>query len=129
MFVVLPILITVTYFISFLFSAGIGRTGTFIALDYTLEEGATEQTVDVKGYVISLRHQRGKSIQTRVKFDKLMATYSKFLLFFFTYNYYHKNLFCLTIFTFMCKLCRYFVLIHEMICLVLSVLGAVHFPS
>ena len=66
MLVVLPIQITVTYFISFLFSAGIGRTGTFIALDYTLEEGATEQTVDVKGYVISLRHQRGKSIQTRV---------------------------------------------------------------
>nr|XP_022296023.1 uncharacterized protein LOC111105862 isoform X2 [Crassostrea virginica] len=49
-------------------SAGIGRTGTFIALDYTLEEGATEQTVDVKGYVISLRHQRGKSIQTREQY-------------------------------------------------------------
>ncbi|XP_065936957.1 receptor-type tyrosine-protein phosphatase zeta-like isoform X1 [Magallana gigas] len=45
-------------------SAGIGRTGTFIAIDYLLEEGAVEQTVDVKGYVISLRHQRGKSIQT-----------------------------------------------------------------
>ena len=53
--------------ISFLFSAGIGRTGTFIALDYILEEGATEQTVDVKDYVMSLRHQRGKSIQTRVR--------------------------------------------------------------
>nr|XP_022296413.1 receptor-type tyrosine-protein phosphatase alpha-like isoform X2 [Crassostrea virginica] len=49
-------------------SAGIGRTGTFIALDYILEEGATEQTVDVKGYVISLRHQRGKSIQTREQY-------------------------------------------------------------
>uniref|UniRef100_A0A8W8M345 protein-tyrosine-phosphatase n=1 Tax=Magallana gigas TaxID=29159 RepID=A0A8W8M345_MAGGI len=45
-------------------SAGIGRTGTFIAIDYLLEEGNVEQTVDVKGYVISLRHQRGKSIQT-----------------------------------------------------------------
>nr|XP_022302580.1 receptor-type tyrosine-protein phosphatase T-like [Crassostrea virginica] len=49
-------------------SAGIGRTGTFIALDYILEEGATEQTVDVKGYVMSLRHQRGKSIQTREQY-------------------------------------------------------------
>ncbi|XP_061186793.1 uncharacterized protein LOC133194910 [Saccostrea echinata] len=45
-------------------SAGIGRTGTFIALDYLLEEGAAEQMIDVKGYVASLRHQRGKSIQT-----------------------------------------------------------------
>ena len=97
MLVVLP---TVKYFISFLFSAGIGRTGTFIALDYTLEKGATEQTVDVKGYVISLRHQRGKSIQTRVKFDKLMTTYSKFLLFFyiqllsqkpFLFDHFHFN--------------------------------------
>ncbi|XP_062621599.1 receptor-type tyrosine-protein phosphatase alpha-like [Saccostrea cucullata] len=45
-------------------SAGIGRTGTFIALDYLLEEGAAEQTIDVKGYIAALRHQRGKSIQT-----------------------------------------------------------------
>lgn len=54
-------------FIKFLLcSAGIGRTGTFIALDYLLEEGAAEQMIDVKGYVTSLRHQRGKSIQTYV---------------------------------------------------------------
>ncbi|XP_062582644.1 receptor-type tyrosine-protein phosphatase alpha-like isoform X2 [Saccostrea cucullata] len=45
-------------------SAGIGRTGTFIALDYLLEEGAAEHTIDVKGYIASLRHQRGKSVQT-----------------------------------------------------------------
>ncbi|XP_061186795.1 tyrosine-protein phosphatase non-receptor type 7-like [Saccostrea echinata] len=45
-------------------SAGIGRTGTFISLDYLLEEGAAEQTIDVKGYVASLRHQRGNSVQT-----------------------------------------------------------------
>lgn len=54
-------------FIKFLLcSAGIGRTGTFIALDYLLEEGAAEQMIDVKGYVTSLRHQRGKAIQTYV---------------------------------------------------------------
>nr|XP_034306378.1 uncharacterized protein LOC117682577 [Crassostrea gigas] len=45
-------------------SAGIGRTGTFIALDYLLEEGAAEHTIDVKGYIIALRRQRGKLIQT-----------------------------------------------------------------
>lgn len=45
-------------------SAGIGRTGTFIALDYMLDEGGTENYVDVKSYVTSLRQQRGKSIQT-----------------------------------------------------------------
>ncbi|XP_056000204.1 tyrosine-protein phosphatase non-receptor type 7-like [Ostrea edulis] len=45
-------------------SAGIGRTGTFISFDYLLEEGAAEQTVDVKGYIASLRQQRGGSVQT-----------------------------------------------------------------
>lgn len=58
-------------------SAGIGRTGTFIAIDYLLEEAAVDQTVDVKGYVISLRHQRGKSIQTYVSLLK----FCKFFLF------------------------------------------------
>ncbi|XP_056000222.1 receptor-type tyrosine-protein phosphatase epsilon-like isoform X2 [Ostrea edulis] len=45
-------------------SAGIGRTGTFISFDYLLEEGAAEQTIDVKGYIASLRQQRGGSVQT-----------------------------------------------------------------
>ncbi|XP_056000238.1 uncharacterized protein LOC125656056 isoform X2 [Ostrea edulis] len=48
-------------------SAGIGRTGTFISIDYLLEEGAAEQTIDVKGYIASLRQQRGGSVQTCVR--------------------------------------------------------------
>lgn len=57
------------FFSFFGFSAGIGRTGTFIALDYLLEEGAAEHTIDVKGYIIALRRQRGKLIQTFVSYD------------------------------------------------------------
>nr|XP_022313209.1 receptor-type tyrosine-protein phosphatase delta-like isoform X2 [Crassostrea virginica] len=45
-------------------SAGIGRTGTFIALDYLLEKGFKEGCVDVKGCVINLRQQRPFSIQS-----------------------------------------------------------------
>ncbi|XP_056001595.1 receptor-type tyrosine-protein phosphatase C-like [Ostrea edulis] len=45
-------------------SAGIGRTGTFISLDYLLEEIVMEQTIDVRGYVASLRQQRVGSVQT-----------------------------------------------------------------
>ncbi|XP_055999696.1 uncharacterized protein LOC125656003 isoform X1 [Ostrea edulis] len=45
-------------------SAGIGRTGTFISLDYLLEESVMEQTIDVRGYVASLRQQRVGSVQT-----------------------------------------------------------------
>nr|XP_034311642.1 uncharacterized protein LOC105330922 isoform X1 [Crassostrea gigas] len=45
-------------------SAGIGRTGTFIALDYLLEKGFKEGSVDVKTCVISLRQQRPFAIQS-----------------------------------------------------------------
>ncbi|XP_061181077.1 receptor-type tyrosine-protein phosphatase epsilon-like [Saccostrea echinata] len=45
-------------------SAGIGRTGTFIALDYLLEKGFKEGSVDVKNCVINLRQQRAFSIQS-----------------------------------------------------------------
>lgn len=45
-------------------SAGIGRTGTFIALDYLLEKGFKEGCVDVKTCVIALRQQRPFAIQS-----------------------------------------------------------------
>ncbi|XP_062584088.1 uncharacterized protein LOC134245857 isoform X2 [Saccostrea cucullata] len=45
-------------------SAGIGRTGSFIALDYLLEKGFKEGSVDVKNCVINLRQQRAFSIQS-----------------------------------------------------------------
>lgn len=47
-------------------SAGIGRTGTFIALDYLLDEGAAKESVDVINCVSKLRQQRAHSIQTKV---------------------------------------------------------------
>lgn len=47
-------------------SAGIGRTGTFIALDYLLDEGAAMESVDVINCVSKLRQQRAHSIQTKV---------------------------------------------------------------
>ncbi|XP_062605628.1 receptor-type tyrosine-protein phosphatase kappa-like [Saccostrea cucullata] len=46
-------------------SAGIGRTGTFIALDYLLEEGSTMESVDIINCVSKLRQQRAHSIQTK----------------------------------------------------------------
>lgn len=60
------------------YSAGIGRTGTFIDLDYLLEEGTAEHTIDVKGYIIALRHQKGKSIQTFVSSD-IFFKYNEFI--------------------------------------------------
>ena len=47
-------------------SAGVGRTGTFIALDYLLEQAKAEGMVDVFTYTALMRTNRMKMIQTLV---------------------------------------------------------------
>lgn len=48
-------------------SAGIGRTGTFIALDFLLKMGKAERKVDVFHCVQKLREQRVSMVQTKVR--------------------------------------------------------------
>ena len=53
----------------FLFSAGVGRTGVFLAIDmslHKLEKGTTD-TVDVYGQVVEMRGRRMNMIQTLVR--------------------------------------------------------------
>ena len=47
-------------------SAGVGRTGTFIAIDLALEQAERKELVDVAGIVNRLREQRMKMVQTEV---------------------------------------------------------------
>ena len=47
-------------------SAGVGRTGTFIALDYLLSQAAAEGQVDIYGLTRSMRKDRVNMIQTVV---------------------------------------------------------------
>ena len=53
-------------------SAGIGCTGTFIALDIALEQAKREGVVDIAGIVNRLRQQRMKMVQTLVRIKSLM---------------------------------------------------------
>ena len=48
-------------------SAGVGRTGTFIAVDIALEQAKKEGVVDIGGIVNRLRQQRMKMVQTLVR--------------------------------------------------------------
>ena len=50
------------------FSAGIGRTGTFLAVDYLLEQAKAEGVVDVVKYTYLMRSNRINMIQTPVSF-------------------------------------------------------------
>lgn len=61
-------------------SAGIGRTGTFIALDYLLKEVMTKDSIDVINCVSKLRQQRAFSIQTDVR-ESFLVSNILFLLF------------------------------------------------
>ena len=47
-------------------SAGVGRTGTFLALDYLLDQAKAEQLVDILFCVNLLRERRIKMVQTLV---------------------------------------------------------------
>jgi protein tyrosine phosphatase len=49
-------------------SAGIGRTGTYIALDTLIQEGMNDNYVDIFGRVMALRGQRGHMVQNLVSY-------------------------------------------------------------
>ena len=50
----------------FFFSAGVGRTGTYITLDNVLDQIEAEGLVDIDGVIVKARCQRMKMVQTKV---------------------------------------------------------------
>ena len=50
----------------FVHSAGVGRTGTYIALDNILEQIEKEQVVDIPGVITKIRQRRMKMVQNYV---------------------------------------------------------------
>ena len=54
------------------YSAGIGRTGTYIALDSLTREGEAEGAVEIPGCIINMRQNRSNMVQTAVgRFAKI----------------------------------------------------------
>ena len=64
-------------------SAGLGRTGTFIAIDYLKKQAKTDYIVDVPACVTSLREDRAKMVQTLEQYryvhenDKMKVLYQQ----------------------------------------------------
>ncbi|XP_052763406.1 uncharacterized protein LOC128205641 isoform X2 [Mya arenaria] len=52
-------------------SAGVGRTGTYIALDILTKEGETEGAIDIPGCVLNMRQNRPNMIQTLSQYQYL----------------------------------------------------------
>ena len=50
-----------------IYSAGVGRTGTFICIDNVLEQIKKEKVVDIAGAINKMRHQHMKMVQTNVR--------------------------------------------------------------
>ena len=48
------------------FSAGVGRTGTFMAIDMALQQAEKEGIIDIIGITNKMRQKRMKMIQTPV---------------------------------------------------------------
>lgn len=49
------------------FSAGVGRSGTYIVIDAMLDKIKAENTVDIFNYVAYLRSRRTAMVQTEVR--------------------------------------------------------------
>lgn len=60
-------IIFLKYFLGIVFSAGVGRTGTYMIIDAMLERVESKKTIDIYSYLTVLRKDRHYMVQTSVR--------------------------------------------------------------
>lgn len=58
--------ILIWVFFKIIFSAGIGRTGTYIAIDVLSKAGKTRSKINIAEFVMKMRRNRMNMVQTYV---------------------------------------------------------------
>ena len=66
--------LTINRFVS-IFSAGVGRTGTFMVIDSMLDRIKAENTIDIFNFVAYLRTRRTAMVQTEVCSEFVMRCF------------------------------------------------------
>lgn len=62
-----------------IFSAGVGRTGTYIAIDAMIDKIEQEKKVDIYNFVLEMRRERNLMVQTVV--SRSICSFSMFFEF------------------------------------------------
>ena len=84
------ILYCITSLILCVYSAGVGRTGTFIAIDIEIQRINQESLVDVYNCVCRLRFWRNFMVQTVVRYKPFSYLYNHIqysILYYYVYIY------------------------------------------
>ncbi|ESO87547.1 hypothetical protein LOTGIDRAFT_127574, partial [Lottia gigantea] len=59
--------------------AGIGRTGTYLALDYLIQQAQAENSVDIFSCVSQMRQERVNMVQTLEQFQFCFEAIGEYL--------------------------------------------------
>ena len=62
------------------YSAGVGRTGTLIAIDIALAQASKERKVDIPKIIVDMRKQRMKMVQTAVSIGMYLLFYQPLIV-------------------------------------------------